>query len=141
MAAVLEGETARPRRVFYTAIVATLILVVLAGLLPSYVSRIDGKEPIPNFVHAHATVFSLWLLVMLALGYQTAIFGARRGHPFNFGPGAPFADSFAFLIVPLFDLVLFASVVGVVVIVVSFALRPAIGRSSLWHDVAAWLTR
>lgn len=141
MAMVLEHERTRPHRLFYTGMVAVLILVIVAGFLPSYVSRIEGREPIPGFVHAHAAVFTLWLLVMLvqtlligagrtdwhrrlgvaatvlvlpmlALGYQTAIFGARRGHPFNFGPEAPFADAFAFLIVPLFDLVLFAGFVS-----------------------------
>jgi hypothetical protein len=141
MATVLDSGTTRPRRFFYTGIVAVLILAVLAGFAPSYVSRIEGAEPIPGFVHAHAAVFTLWLLVMLAqtlligagrtdwhrrlglaaavlvlpmlaLGYQTAIFGARRGHPFNFVPGAPFADSLESLIVPLFDLALFAGFVG-----------------------------
>lgn len=241
MATVLESGMARPRRLFYTGVVATLILVVIAGFAPSYVARIEGAEPIPSFVHAHAAVFTLWLLVMLAqtlligagradwhkrlgmaaavlvvpmlaLGYQTAIFGARRGHPFGIDPTPPLPDSLTFLIVPLFDLVLFASfvgaalllrrrpeahkrlmvlagiggfawpaitripgiagqpgpmfgllavlvlalpihdlvtqrrvhaasVVGVVAIAASFVLRRAIGRSEVWHDLAAWLTR
>jgi hypothetical protein len=133
MAMVLERDVTRPRRLFYTGIVTVLIAVICAGFLPSYVARLEGREPIPGFVHAHAAVYALWLLVMLAqtlligsrrvdwhrrvglaaavlvvpmlaLGYQTAIFGARRG--------PPFADSLAFLIVPLGDLVLFASFVG-----------------------------
>jgi hypothetical protein len=241
MATTLADEVARPSRLFYTGIVATLILVVLAGFMPSYVASIEGAKAIPRFVHAHAAVFTCWLLVMLVqsmlidarrpdwhkrlgtiaaalvvpmlvLGYQTAIFGARRGHPFGVDPPPPLPDSLTFLIVPLFDLVLFASfvgaalllrrrpeahkrlmvlagiggfawpaitripaiagqpgpmfgllallvlalpihdlvtrrrihvasAVGIVAIAGSFVLRRVIGRSELWHDVAAWLTR
>lgn len=141
MVTVVAGGVARPRPRFYTGIVAALILVVGAGFAPSYVARIEGAEPIPGFVHAHAAVFTLWLFVMLAqtlligagrpkwhrrvgiaaavlvipmlaLGYQTAIFGARRGHPFGLDPDPPLPDSLTFLIVPLFDLVLFAGFVG-----------------------------
>jgi hypothetical protein len=56
--------------------------------------------------------------LMLVLGYQTAIFGARRGHPLWKTPdqivpaGVPFTDSLSFLIVPLGDLVLFAAFVS-----------------------------
>lgn len=50
------------------------------------------------------------------------------------------------LALPIHDLVTrrrmhVASVAGVVAIAASFALRRAIGRSEIWHDLAAWLTR
>jgi hypothetical protein len=144
MATVLKPSLARSRSVFYTGMVLALMLVVFAGFMPGYFLRMGGGEPIPVFVHAHAAVFTAFLFVfltqtlligagrvdlhrwlgiaatvlvlpMLALGYETAIFGARRGHPFTDGappPGAPFADSLSFLAVSLGDLVLFAAFFG-----------------------------
>ena len=142
MANVLSRAVHPSRSVFYPGIVAALIGVIFAGFLPRYFMRIDSGEPLPAFVHAHAAVFTLWLFVLLAqtlliradrvdlhrrlgiaaallvlpmlgLGYETAIFGARRGHPFATGEGGgPIIDPLAFLIVPLSDLVLFAGFVG-----------------------------
>jgi hypothetical protein len=144
MATVLAPSVARPRGVFYTAMVSALMLVVFAGFMPGYVSRLGAGEPIPAFVHAHAAVFTAFLFVllsqtlligagrvdlhrrlgiaaavlvlpMLALGYETAIFGARRGHPFADGappPDTAFADGLSFLVVSLGDLVLFAAFFG-----------------------------
>jgi hypothetical protein len=119
------------------------MLIVFAGFMPGYFTRMGAGEPIPGFVHAHAAVFTGFLFVlltqtlligagradlhrrlgiaatvlvlpMLALGYETAIFGARRGHPFADGapPGAPFADGLSFLVVSLGDLVIFAAFFG-----------------------------
>jgi hypothetical protein len=144
MASVLTPSLARSRSVFYTGMVLALMLVVFAGFMPGYFTRIGGGETIPAFVHAHAAVFTAFLFVlltqtlligagrvdlhrrlgiaamvlvlpMLALGYETAIFGARRGHPFVDRlppPGAPFADGLSFLAVSLGDLALFAAFFG-----------------------------
>jgi hypothetical protein len=242
MAAVLTPSLARSRSVFYAGMVLALMLIVFAGFMPGYFTRVGAGEPIPVFVHAHAAVFTAFLFVlltqtlligagradlhrrlgiaatvlvlpMLALGYETAIFGARRGHPFADGvpPGSPFADGLSFLVVSLGDLVIFAaffgaalllrrrpethkrlmilaaiggfawpaitrmslvagmpsrmfglvallllalplhdlvtrrrvhwaSAIGVIVILGSFPLRQAIGRSSAWREIAVWLT-
>ncbi len=143
MATALTSSFARSRSVFYTGMVLALMFVVFAGFIPGYFTRMGAGEPIPAFVHAHAIVFTVFLVVlltqtlligagrvdlhrrlgiaatvlvlpMLALGYETAIFGARRGHPFADGapPGAPFADGLSFLVVSLGDLVLFAAFFG-----------------------------
>jgi len=77
---------------------------------PGYVARAARAEALPAFVHVHAALFSLFMLlvvaqtafvaadrvalhrklglltaalipVMLVLGWETMIFGARRGHP------------------------------------------------------------
>ena len=144
MATVLTPSLARSRSVFYTGMVLALMLVVFAGFMPGYFTRMGAGEPIPVFVHAHAAVFTAFLFVlltqtlligagrlnlhrqlgiaatvlvlpMLALGYETAIFGARRGHPFVDRappPGVPFADGLSFLAVSLGDLVLFAAFFG-----------------------------
>jgi hypothetical protein len=144
MATAVTPSLARSRNVFYTGMVSALMLVVFAGFMPGYVSRMGAGEAIPAFVHAHAAVFTAFLVVlltqtvligarrvdlhrrlgiaatvlvlpMLALGYETAIFGARRGHPFSAGappPDAAFADGLSFLVVSLGDLVLFAAFFG-----------------------------
>jgi hypothetical protein len=143
MAAVLTPSLARSRSVFYAGMVLALMLIVFAGFMPGYFTRMGAGEPIPVFVHAHAAVFTAFLFVlltqtlligagrvdlhrrlgiaatvlvlpMLALGYETAIFGARRGHPFADGvpPGSPFADGLSFLVVSLGDLVIFAAFFG-----------------------------
>jgi hypothetical protein len=133
MATALARAVERPRSLFYMGMVSVLILMVFAAFLPRYADGIAQGIELPPFVHAHAAVFTLWLFVllaqtlligagrpdlhrrlgitaavlvvpMLALGYETAIFGARRGH----APGGVF-DALQFLIVGLGDLVLFAS--------------------------------
>jgi hypothetical protein len=67
-------------------------------------------------LHRRLGVLGASLLpVMLVLGYMTTVFGARRGHPVWKVPGQlvpegfPFADSLAFMAVPLGDLVLLAA--------------------------------
>ncbi len=67
-------------------------------------------------LHRRLGVLGASLLpVMLVLGYMTTVFGARRGHPVWKIPGQPvpegflFADSLAFMTVPLGDLVLLAA--------------------------------
>jgi hypothetical protein len=144
MATVLTPSLARSRSGFYTGMVLALLFVVFAGFMPGYFSRMGTGEQIPVFVPAHAAVFTGFLFVlltqtlligagrvdlhrwlgiaaavlvlpMLALGYETAIFGARRGHPFVDAPpppGIPFADALSFLVVPLGDLMLFAAFFG-----------------------------
>jgi hypothetical protein len=143
MATALTSSFARSRSVFYTGMVLALMFVVFAGFIPGYFTRMGAGEPIPAFVHAHAAVFTAFLFVlltqtlligagrvdlhrrlgiaatvlvlpMLALGYETALFGARRGHPFADGApsGGPFADGLSFLVVSLGDLVLFAAFFG-----------------------------
>jgi hypothetical protein len=75
-------------------------------------------------LHRRLGVLGASLLpVMLVLGYMTTVFGARRGHPVWKIPAQPvpegflFADSLAFMTVPLGDLVLLA----------------AFGAIAVWH--------
>ena len=75
MATVLTPSLARSRSVFYTGMVLALMLVVFAGFMPGYVTRMGAGEPIPAFVHAHAAVFTAFLFVLLT---QTLLIGAGR---------------------------------------------------------------
>jgi hypothetical protein len=152
----------RGPRVFYvTAATAVLILAVI-GFGPAYWGSVSPGT-LPPFLHVHAAVFLSWIVllilqaslvargrvathrrlgvlgallipVMLVLGYQTAIFGARRGHPLwkspdqVVPPGFPFADSLEFMIVPLSDL-MWLAVFGA--IAVWYRARPEIHRRAM----------
>ena len=136
------APAARGPRLFYFGLTATLIFIIALGFGPGYLGRAGEAEPLPAFVHIHAAVFSFWMLLVLAqtgliaadrvavhrklgligallvpfvfaLGWQTMVFGAQRGHPFwktpdqFVPPSLPFADSLEFMIVPFGDLVVF----------------------------------
>jgi len=129
---------ARHDRAFYGGMAIVLALTVLAGFGPTYYSRwLSGPQattsggPFTPAVHVHGALFTAWVLLfvvqtalvstrrvavhrrlgvagailaaaMVVAGTWTAIELARRG-------GAPpGVDPLAFLVVPLFDMILFA---------------------------------
>ena len=156
------ASAVRRPRVFYVGVGGTLLMLVLVGFAPPYSASLSAGT-LPPFLHVHAAVFLFWtvlllvqaslvargsvalhrrlgvlgaslLPVMLVLGYMTAVFGARRGHPMWKVPGQPvpedfpFADSLAFMTVPLGDLVLLA-VFGA--IAVWYRKRPEIHKRAM----------
>jgi len=94
-----------------------LLLIVQASLVSA------GRTAVHRRLGALAAVL---VPLMLVLGYWTAIHGAQHNHPFSTGKavGVPFADGYAFLVVPLGDLALFAAMVAA-----ALALR----RQPGWH--------
>lgn len=136
------ASAVRRPRIFYVGVAGTLLVLVLAGFAPPYSASVSAGT-LPLLLHVHGAVFLFWTIlllvqaslvargsvalhrrlgvlgasllpVMLVLGYMTAVFGARRGHPVWKFPGQPvpegfpFADSLAFMTVPLGDLLLLA---------------------------------
>jgi hypothetical protein len=129
-------------RVFYSTLAVVMALTVLVGFGGTYYFRLLSGTPatlsggsITPTLHMHGLVFSAWVLLFLAqtllvasrrvqvhrrLGYasillavtmvvvglRTAIEAARRG------AAPPGVDSLTFLVVPFFDLVLFAGFVS-----------------------------
>lgn len=114
-----------------------IALVVFAGFAPTYYLRgYYLAEPLPPVFAVHGAVFSAWVVLfvvqaalvsarrtdihrklgmlaavlaplMLVVGFQAAVAAARRGFS---TPGLP--PPLVFLAVPMFDLVVFAALVG-----------------------------
>lgn len=82
-----------------------LLLIAQAGLVSA------GRVDLHRKLGASAAVL---VPLMLVLGYWTSIYGAQHNHPFETGKavGVPFPDSYAFLVVPLGDLAVFAGLVA-----------------------------
>jgi hypothetical protein len=130
-------------RVFYGTMSVLMALTVVAGFGSTYYfaggsMRTLSGGPITPLVHAHGILFSAWVLLfvvqtslvatrkmavhrrlgmagamlaaaMIVVGFRTAVTSAKQG---NAPPGA---EPLAFLVVPLFDLVLFAGFVAAAV--------------------------
>jgi hypothetical protein len=128
---------------FYTTISVLMALTVVAGFGSTYYfagasMRTLTGGPITPLVHAHGILFSTWVLLfvaqtslvatrkvavhrrlgvagavlaagMIVVGFRTAVTAARGGS------APPGAEPLAFLVVPLFDLVLFAGFVAAAV--------------------------
>jgi hypothetical protein len=124
-------------RRFFLAMSIAIALVVFVGFAPTfYLRAYYHAEPLPSVFAIHGAVFSAWVVLfvvqaalvsarrtdihrklgvaggvlavlMLAMGYQAAIAAARRGFS---TPGLP--PPLVFLAVPMFDLVVFAALVG-----------------------------
>jgi len=130
-ASALVRSRSRDHR-FFTAMAAAMAVTVFVGFAPTYYLRGAGARPISGLVHLHGLVFTAWMLlflvqtslvavrrtdlhrrlgvvggllaiVMLVVGYFTAVEGARHGVT---PPGGP--PPLAFLSVPLGTLVVFA---------------------------------
>ena len=127
---------ARDRR-FFMGIAVVIALIVFVGFAPTYYLRpMFHTDPLQSIFHVHGLVFTAWVvlfvvqttlvsarrtdihrrlgvfggalaLLMLVLGYLAAVHAARRGFSM---PGLP--PPLVFLVVPFFDLVVFAGLVG-----------------------------
>jgi uncharacterized membrane protein YozB (DUF420 family) len=130
-----EGRT-RDRR-FFTGMAIAAAVTAFIGFAPSYyLSGAFGGRPLTTLVHVHGAVATAWMLLfltqtsliaarrtdlhrrlgvagallavlLLVVGYLTAVEAARRGVT---PPGGP--PPLAFLAVPLGTLVVFAILVG-----------------------------
>jgi uncharacterized membrane protein YozB (DUF420 family) len=135
LGAAARGRS-RDRR-FFTGMAIAMIVTVFVGFAPTYyLGAAFGARPLTTLVHVHGAVATAWMLLfltqaalvaagrtdlhrrlgvagavlavlLLVVGYLTAIEGARRGVT---PPGGP--PPLAFLAVPLFTLVVFAILVG-----------------------------
>lgn len=121
---------------FYICMSIVAIGVVVVGFGNSFYGTVTGTMPLSVLVNIHAAVFSAWLIlflvqtvlvatkktavhrrlgmtaaalaiVMLVVGYITAIAGARRGFDLD-GTN----DPLGYMVFPLGDLVSFAILVG-----------------------------
>lgn len=132
-------------RRFFALMAGAALMVVGAGFASSYylwpltrAARFAGGQPIspslPAIVHAHALLFSLWIVLlavqagligagravahrtlgraaaalvplMLLTGGLTAVQGARDG----WNPGGPYRDALSFMFVGVADLIVFAT--------------------------------
>lgn len=124
-------------RWFFSGMAVAALLTVFTGFAPSYyLGNFFGAAPLPTLVHLHGILFTSWILLfltqtsliaarrtdlhrrlgvtggllavlMLVVGYLTAVEGAARGVS---PPGGP--PPLSFLAVPLGVLVVFAILVG-----------------------------
>jgi hypothetical protein len=123
-------------RKFYTAMAVVMAAIVFAGFAPTYYLKQQFGAPQLDFVvHAHGLVFSTWIALfftqtvliasgrtdlhrklgivgailaalMIVLGVLAAIHAIRTNHT------PPGIDPRSFLVLPLFDIVIFAILVG-----------------------------
>ncbi len=128
-------ERRRDRR-FFTGMALAALLTVFIGFAPSYyLGNFFDARPLSTLVHLHGVLFTSWILLfltqtsliaagrtdlhrrvgvaggvlavlMLVVGYLTAVEGARRG----VAPGGQ--PPLSFLAIPLGVLVVFATLVG-----------------------------
>lgn len=134
----VPGAGARDRR-FYTGIAIAALATVFAGFSRTfYLKTITGAPALPLLVHLHGLVFTSWMLLfvaqtalvasartrvhrrlgvaggwlaalMVVVGFATARSAVARG--FN-PPAANMPDSLSFMIVPVRDLVVFSTLIG-----------------------------
>lgn len=139
MTAQTAASDSRRERIFYTGMASAILFTIFTGFGRNYYLRaFTEAPPLPTFVHVHASVFTVWVLLffgqttlvaagrtdlhrrlgvvggllaglMIVLGFVTAVYGARNGH----NPGGPYPDSLAFLVVGLGDILLFSGFVGI----------------------------
>jgi hypothetical protein len=112
------GTRRRSRR-FYVGVAVAIAITVFAGFSRSYfLKSYYGTPELSLLLHVHGFVFTSWVLLFLAqttlvaidrtdLGTTTAVLRVKGGSaPI---PGVP---PLAFLAVPLFDMVVFAILIG-----------------------------
>ncbi len=127
----------RRERLFYTGMAVAVALTVFAGFARTYYLRpYFTADPLRPLLHLHGLLFSSWVLLlltqtalvagrrtdlhrrlgvagavlatlMIAIGTATAIIRAKEGFT---PPGGP--PPLVFLTIPLFDILLFASLVS-----------------------------
>ena len=123
-------------RVFYTGTALTLATIVFAGFAPTFYTRTASLPALSTLLSVHGALFTLWIVLLIAqtafiaanrrslhkrvgiagvgLGIAMVVFGAiaavdalRRG-----AAPIPGVDPRTFLVVPLGDILLFASFLG-----------------------------
>jgi hypothetical protein len=124
-------------RRFFMTMAVVIALIVFVGFAPTYYLRaFYHTDPLPSVFRVHGLVFSAWVvlfvvqtalvsarrtdvhrrlgvlgaalsLLMLVVGYMAAVTAARRGFS---APELP--PPLVFLVVPFFDLLVFATLVG-----------------------------
>jgi hypothetical protein len=149
-------------RMFYGIMSAAAVITVFAGFAPTYFLRAFSSTPaLSPLLHLHGLIFTLWIvlfatqvslislrrtdihrrlgllgfviaLLMIVVGSMAAITSAKRGFS---PPGGP--PPLVFLIIPLGDLVVFASLVGTAL---HFRRRPEIHRRLMLLTTMALLT-
>ncbi len=132
------GPVARQRQSwFYTVMWFIAVLLVAVGFGPSFVNIASGNSNVTPLLHIHTAVFSSWLLLfivqvwlaasrnvrrhiilgyfgiglallMVVVGWFTAIDGARRGFSLDAG-----TDALAYSAFPIGNLLLFAVMVAI----------------------------
>jgi len=126
----------RREHLFYSGMAVAIVMTVFAGFAQTYyLKSYFGRPPLSPLLHLHGIVFSSWLVLfiiqtslvaanrtrvhrrlgiggavlaalMVLIGTATAIIRAKQGAA---PPGIP---PLAFLTVPLFDMLVFPSLVG-----------------------------
>jgi hypothetical protein len=160
-ASAIAAGRARDHR-FFTAMAVAAALTVFIGFAPTYYLRgMSDSRPLPGLVHLHAMVSTSWMLLflvqtslvsvrrtdvhrrlgmagavlavlVLVVGYLTAIEAARRGDPRPDG-----VPPLAFLAVPLGTLVAFAALAG---LGLAFRSRPETHKRLMLLATIAMLT-
>lgn len=125
-------------RAFYSGLAIVMAVTVIAGFGPTYYFRaythtptFSGRTEIPPLLHVHGLLFTAWValfiaqtqlvarrqvtahrklgmasvglaILMVVVGWQTAVIAGRSGS------APPGLTPLAFLVVPIFDILLFA---------------------------------
>ncbi len=127
---------AQADRIFYSGTALAIAMIVFAGFAPSYYLRPSSQPALSMLLTVHGVLFTSWIVVLIAqtsfiaanrrdlhkrvgiaavclgvamvvLGVTSAIDALRRG-----AAPLPGVDPRTFLVVPLGDMVLFASFLG-----------------------------
>jgi len=123
---------------FYVAMATLMLALLLTTFLTRYFLRaLTDQPPLPLFVHVHALLFTVWIVLFLVqatliradavrlhrklgvggmllavamtvVGFYSAFEGARRGHD----PSPAGDNPLGFMIVPFTDILLFAGFVA-----------------------------
>jgi len=147
---------------FFLGMALAIATIVFVGFAPTFYLRgWYHTEALPSVFHVHGLVFTAWVvlyvaqtalvsmrrtdihrrlgllggalaLLMLVVGYTAAIAAARRGFA---TPGLP--PPLVFLAIPIFDLVVFAGLVGAALFL---RRRPAAHKRLMFLSTVAVLT-
>lgn len=162
LATTPAGAATRRDRRFYLAMGLAAAATVFAGFARTYFLKdLFGAPPLRPLLHLHGLLFSAWIVLfvvqtrlvaarrvdvhrklgvlggllatsMVVVGFLAAVGSAQRGFA---PPGGP--PPLVFLAIPLFDLVVFASLVGVAL---AFRRQPTVHKRLLLLATLGLLT-